>query len=374
MQSNSISQGHSGLIDLLLRSGEALRNWRALATLMASGVALIVIFMAFASFGSFALTVIGALLALAIGAIGISATGILLTDQALGMAPRSIDTALLDGLFAALRLLALGLIGLVAVLLVALTVSILLLLCKIPGIGGVLYAVILPVSVLAAAFVYGSLYFIFCLAGPAVWSGASIRQALAALYAVAKNRLFETALGIIFLILLIGLIGFLVGAFISSGAMLVGGLSVSILGGSFDSGSLLGMMPGHGMGYRMDGDGSSGLIYGGIFGVGILMAVVGALLFCMTLLGLIRLYHHLTASLDLANAEAELAQRMEKVKQRAAAVQEEARRRAEELRQRSQSKASSPAPSPAAAPVCPACQAPVGEGDKFCESCGQSLG
>ena len=382
MQSNSGSQGAGGLIGLLLRSGEALRNWQALVTLMATGVAMSVISMAFASLGSGVLMIIGMLLAMALGAVGISATGILLTDQALGMAPRSFGAALLDGLFAALRLLVLGLIGLAAMLVVALVVSILLLLCKIPGIGGVLYAVILPVSILVMAFVYAALYFIFCLAGPAVWSGASIRQALAALYAVVKNRLFETALGIIFLILLMGMIGFLVGVFISSGAMLVGGLSVPILGGSFNAGSLSGMM----MGAAMGGSGS-GLIYGGAFGFGILMAVVGALLVCMTLLGLIRLYHHLTASLDLAHAEAELAQRMGQVKQRAAAVQEEARRRAEELRQRSQAKAAaaaapspepspapSPAPAPAAAPACPACQAPVDAGDKFCGNCGQSLG
>jgi len=395
MQSNSVSQGTGGLIDLLLRSGEALRNWKALVTLMATGVATVVVFMAFASSGNGVLMIIGMLLAMAIGAIGLSAAGILLTDQALGRAPRSLGAALPGGLFAALRLLVLGLVGLAVLLLVALVVSILLLLCKIPGIGGVLYAVILPVSVLTTACVYGALNFVFCLAGPAIWSGASIRQALSALYAVVKKRLFETALGIIFLFLLMGFIGFLVSVFIFNGVTLVGGLSVPILGGSFDGGSLFGMMPGHGMGHhRMDDGGGSSLLYGGAFGFGILMAVVGALLFCMTLLGLIRLYHHLTASLDLANAEAELTQHMGKVKQRAAAMQEEARRRAEELRQRSQAKAASaapspasapapspassaapsPAPAPAAAPVCPACQAPVDAGDRFCGNCGQSLG
>jgi hypothetical protein len=384
------SHSAGSLMDLLLRSGEALRNWRALATLMATGVATIVIFLALASSGKPFLVFLGALLAWLIASVGVSATGILLMDQALGMAPRAIGAALIDGLFAALRLFVLVLIGFAVGLVAVIAVSILLLLCKIPGIGGLLYAIILPASVLTMAFVYAGLYFMASLAGPAVWSGASIRQAAAALYLVIKNRLVESALGVILLSFLMAFIGILVGTFIGGGTMVVGGLSAAILGSSLKMsglGMLLGGMGGFG-GYGGYGGygGGEGLVYGGLFGLGILFAMVGAVLFTMVLLGINRLYLHLTADLDLAGAEAALAQRLQEAKQRAADMQEEARRRADEMRQRSQSQtepvlapaaATAAAPAvvqPAAAPACPACQATVTPGDKFCESCGHKLG
>lgn len=370
MQSNDTrTTSAAGLMDLLLRSGEALRNWRALVTLMGTGVTTIVIFMALANSGNGFLVFLGVLLAYLIISIGISATGILLMDQALGMAPRSIGAALVDGFFAALRLFVIMLIGFGVALLALIAAAILVVVCKIPGLGSFLYAVVLPVCVLGMAFVYAGLYFVLSLAGSAVWSGASIRQAVSALYVIITRRLVESALGVIVHSVLMAIVGGIIMAFVFAGVAAVVGLSAGILGSSIGIPNMSMMLGG----YHPDG-----LAYGGLFGFGILFALVGAVLFSMLILGLNRLYLHLTANLDLAGAEAALAGRMDAAKERARAMQEEARRRAEEMRQRTQPQALTepafaPMASEVAAPACPACGQGIAAGDKFCEHCGHNL-
>jgi hypothetical protein len=363
----------AGLMDLLLRSGEALRNWRALATLMGTGVAAMVLFMALAATGNGVVIFLAVLLAYAVISIGVSATGILLMDQALELTPRSISAALMDGLFAAMRLFVIVLIGFAVALLAVLAVAIVLVVCKIPGLGGFLYALALPVCVLTLAFVYAGLYFVFSLAGASVWSGASIRQAVSALYVIVTRRLVESALGVIVHSLILLLVGSVITVFMFAGVAAVLGLSAGILGSSVSMPSLSMMTGG--------ASGGGGLVYGGIFGFGILFALVGAVFMSMAILGLNRLYLHLTRDLDLVGAEAALGERMDAAKERARAMQDEARRRTEEMRQRAQTAKPAVSPVPvtppaakvAAVPTCPKCSEPITADDAFCGSCGHKL-
>ncbi len=370
--SESPKTSAASLMDLLLRSGEALRNWRALLTLICTGVGAVVIFMALASSGVGFLIFSGALLAFICVNVGISATGILLMDQAMNTAPRSISAALMDGVFAAMRLFVVTLIGSAIALVTIIAVALLLVLCKIPGIGGFFFALILPVSVVAVAFIYAGLYFVFALAGASVWSGASIRQAISALYLVVTRRLVESALGVVVHSLLLLLVGGIMMAFVFAGVGVVGGLSAGILGNQMGMFNMNMMMGG--------GGGAGGLVYGGMFGFGILFAVIAAVLFSMAMLGFNRLYLHLTANLDLDSAEAVLNERMNAAKERARAMQDEASRRAQEMRQRAQQAATKDtttvpavAPLPTAAPTCPQCASPISAGDVFCGSCGHKL-
>ena len=240
-----------------------------------------------------------------------------------------------------------------------------------------MYAAVLPASVLVVAFVYAGLYFVMALAGSSVWSGSSIRQALSALYLIISKRLVESALGVIVHSVLIALIGGIVTLFVFAGTGVVLALSAGILGGRVgipDMSMVLG-------GFR-----GGSIVYGGLFGFGILFALVGAVLFSMLILGLNRLYLYLSADLDLAGAEAVLAARMAAAGERARAMQEDARRRAEEMRQRMQQKqaaapvseapavVAAPPPAPTSATICPACSGRVAAEDKFCEHCGHQLG
>ena len=380
----------AGLMDLLLRSGEALQNWRALVTLMGTGLVTVIVVIAIASLGNMTAFFLSLLIAYLIVSVGISATGILLMDQALGTTPRSISAALIDGIFAAIRLFVLTLIGVAVALAVILVASILVVFCKIPGLGGLLYAIVFPACVLVVAFVYAGLYFVYSMAGAAVWSGASIRQSVAALYAIITHRLVESALGVIVHSLLMMIIGGIISAFVFAGVGVVVALSAGILGGDMGVSNMPAMLMNsfgglvYGGGMRsMGGMGAMGgscLLYGGMFGFGILLTLLGAALLSMMILGLNRLYLHLTATLDLASAEAALINHIDTAKERGRAMQEEARRRAEEMRQRSQAPAQArpePAPLPiqpsAASLVCPNCSQKITASDKFCENCGHTL-
>ncbi len=372
----------TGLMDLLLRSGEALRNWRALLTLVLTGVVTLIILMAAAASGNAFVTFLGALLNFMIFSVGVSATGILLMDQALDQAPRGIGSAIADGIFAAIRLFVIMLIGAAVALLVILAVAVLVLVCKIPVLGSLLYAVVLPGSVLAVAFIYAGLYFVFALAGASVWSGAPLRQAVTTLYAIITRRLVESALGVVVHSLLMLMVAGLIMVFVLAGVGVVVGLSAGILGSSIGMPNLS-MLSG--------GSGAGGIVYAGLFGFGILFALIGAVLFSMTILGLNRLYLHLTANLDLAGASAALNGHLDAARERARAMQEEARRRAEEIRQRTPQAApqnddqtvvspmpptaARPAPIPAAmpAPICPKCAHGIAFDDAFCGNCGQRL-
>ena len=277
-------------MDLLLRSGDALRNWRALLTLAGAGVSALMVMMASAVTGHAGVIFVGVLLAYAMVSIGISASGVLLMDQALNLTPRRIRVALVDGTRAAMRLFAILLIGLTGALVAVLAVALLVLICKIPGLGGVLYAVVLPASVLLLAFVYAGLYFVLALAGAAVWSGATLRQALSALVAVVTHRFVEAAIGVLLLSLFMLLVGGVIGVFVSAGIGIVAGLSAGILD------TTLIMLD---LSTLFEGGQAPAVVYGGMLGFGILLVVVGSVIFSMAILGLNRLYLHLTGDLSV---------------------------------------------------------------------------
>jgi hypothetical protein len=277
-----------GIMDLLLRSGDALRNWRALLTLVGAGVAALVMMMASAATGHAAVIFFGVLAGYATVSVGISASGILLMDQALNLTPRRIRVALVDGARAAVRLFAILLIGLAGALAAVLVVALLVLICKIPGLGGLLYAVVLPASVLLLAFVYAGLYFVLALAGAAVWSGVTLRQALSALVAIVTHRFVESAIGVLLLSLFMLLVGGVIGVFVSTGIGIVAGLSAGIL----DTAMIM-----LDLSTLFEGGRAQAVVYGGMLGLGILLAVVGSVIFSMAILGLNRLYLHLNADL-----------------------------------------------------------------------------
>jgi hypothetical protein len=279
-----------GLMDLLLRSGDALRNWRALLTLVGAGVAALVMMMASAATGHAGVIFFGVLAGYATVSVGISASGILLMDQALDLKPRRIRVALVDGARAAVRLFAILLIGLAGALVAVLAVALLVLICKIPGLGGLLYAVVLPASVLLLAFVYAGLYFVLALAGAVVWSGMTLRQALAALVAIVTHRFVESAIGVLLLTLFMLLVGGVIGVFVSTGIGIVAGLSAGILDTSMIMLDLSTLF---------EGGRAQAVVYGGMLGLGILLAVVGSVIFSMSILGLNRLYLHLSADLTV---------------------------------------------------------------------------
>ncbi|WP_027474239.1 zinc ribbon domain-containing protein [Curvibacter gracilis] len=367
-----------GLMDLLLRSGDALQNRQALLTLVATTVGSIVIMMACVSSGVGILMGLGVLLTTLLVYAGFSATGIQLMDQAQGLEPRGLVPALMDGLFAAVKLFVLGLIAGGVVLLALLALALVLLICKIPGLGALLLALAVPVSVLALAFLFASLYFALAMVGPAVWSGATIKESLVMLWGLATRRLVGMALGMLMHTMIMGVVSVMVLGFVVWASFVVGGMGAGILnlGGSllskflpFGAGGL-----GGGLGGSLGGD-ASGALMGFGFGFGILFALISAGLLLMFMLGLNRLFLHLTEGLNLDEITSKVNSQVEATRKKAEALREEARRRAEEARQRRGNPpgAGQATGAPQLSLSCPECHAEIEAGDKFCQHCGHAL-
>lgn len=397
------SQQTSGLLDLLLRAGDAWRNWRALLVLAGTALLFVVLIGAGgagAASGSGFVAFIAGLIAFFILLTGFSAAGVLLMDQATEMTPRGIGAAIVDGFFCTLRYIVLALAAFLVTALFAIVVAILLYLCKIPGLGAVLYAVLFPALAIISAFFFAAYYLFFLLAGPTLWSGSTLREAIARLYAIITQKPAQAIIAALMLSILVALVSGILFTAVTAGVFFVGGLSAPILGGF---GGLESMM----MGNMGMGRGFQGLAVAGAFGTGLVYALVAAAVFVVMILGSCYVYLHLTADMDFAAAEAALEERMRKTREQASRLKEEAERRAREAKEEAQRRteamrvaaaeraarkaeedaaraaaavdaADAPAtetapPAAAAANTCPACQSPVHADDMFCGNCGHRL-
>ena len=384
------------LLGTLLHAGEAWRNWRALLALCATAALAVLVLgvgSAGAARGNILLTLFASFVAIGVLLTGVSTAGVLLMDQAAGAVQRELRAALTDGLFCALRFVLLGVGAVVLTALYGLAVSLVLFLCKIPGLGPVLYAILFPLLALASAFYLAACYLFFLLAGPALWSGASLRQTLARLYTLILRKPVQAAIAALMLSLLVFVAGFVLFGVASSGVFFVTGLSAAIL----DFGPAFGPMMSHGAA------GMGGSALAGMMGAGLVYALVGAAVFAVMIHGSCGIYRHLTADLDFSEAEATLDEGMRRTREKAAQLRQEAERRArdaqEEVRRRAGAARAAvaergtgrqtpddPAPPPAAsdapdeapgteaeAAACPACGAAVGPQDAFCGQCGHRL-
>lgn len=365
----------------LLSSIDAARNTRALGLLMATfAVCVLVIAMGWALAGFSPFLFMFVLLAYGLLFYGSNAVGLMLMDEAEGLPSRSIGAAITTSLFSAHRLLLLMLLLALVYGVGFMFLALLLFICKIPGIGPVLYAVVFPLSALLTGIAYFAMPMVILpLSAPAVWKGAGVLEALSQLMAIVRKRLLTVALLMLGVAFLAGAVAFIVFGILLTGSLTTSALSIPILGGSMD---VMGMLP------SMMGSMSGG--YGGRFGGGVsghLMAagVGGGLLFAagMTLPGLVYLkgacivYLQAIDGLDLV-AERERMQammdeakkKMEEAKEKARQLQQQAEeaarqakeasraREAEKLRQQQAALAASPAPVAQPAPVPPVTTAP----------------
>lgn len=390
----------SGLIDMLLRAADAWRNWRAMVTLLTAGIVTAMLFAAAGAVGfqmrSEAVGIIIATMTMLVGGVGISAAGIQLMDQAMGVPSRSIGASLFDGMICMLKWIAFLLLILVAWIAFLVMAAAMLFLCKIPGIGVVLAVVIYPVLALAATAMLVINYFLVTLVGPALWTGATLRRAIAAFSAIATKRMTAAVLSMAILIMIVGFVGVFVFGAVSGGQMLIVSLGLPILGGNF--GGFGGMNPA----ILFMGN-VNGLASAVGFGVAIIYACAFAAVTAVALLGGNYVYLHLSTGLDLSAAEDAIDAKIQAGKERAAKIQEDAKRRAAEMQEQAKRRAEDARqaedhrqavavaaaaaktntmpvadqmplePSASHIVACPKCEEPTVLGDKFCGGCGQKL-
>jgi len=346
----------------LLRALDGMRNVRAIATVIAGFVLAFIIIAAGVATNSMFGVILFGLIGWLVAGFGSNAAGIVLMHQALDQEPPTVVEALLGGMTSFLKLLAIFII--LALLGVAYTivVAVLLFICKIPGIGPLFFAILLPVIIVVSGAAYMGLIFGAGLMAPAVWRGASIQQALVQFFTILRDKLIETIVRYFLLTLLLMLVFGVVMAILGVGTLYTLGLSASILDSVISGG--LGSLMGGGMG-RMGGAGS--YAYAGMFGMGILYALVLGVGFCVATMGGIIIYLAVSEGIETEEMEEKLSSGLAQAKQKAAEMEQR-------LKTQSQPAAAPPvAPPVQAAPVCPGCRAPITADDLFCGNCGHRL-
>ncbi len=364
----------------LLEAVDAASNWPAFLLLSGTWIVSVfslAIFGALTSYLSSQSGGLGAfsglimfLLVTSILIVGVNATGIMLSDTLWGRAQRGIMDSILASAFTCHRLLAVLFIEFLLFFALLVVLTFVLFICKIPGLGPVLYAVVFPLGAIATGLVIFALFYIAIpLAAPAIWNGASVKHTLLMLQAVARKRLLNS----IIMMLLMGLLILVTVGFVWSilgiGTAVVTSLSAGVLGassGGFDS--VFGMFTG-------GGGGGSGYAYAMGFGGAILLLVGANPGLLIGLKGLSIIYREVSSGLSLEEDEKVMDRRMQDIKARA----DQARQQVAAAAQRAKDAATAaPILTPAATPVvdaavCPACNNAITSEDVFCGGCGQKL-
>ena len=360
----------------ILGALEAVRNLHAAVLVGLVFITTALVFMLFAylanASASIMVAALGGLLVFLISVYGSSAIGYMLMTDAKGATPLSIAEALLLSLRTTHRWLAVMLLALLVFVLFALVLLLILVVCKIPFLGPVLYAVVLPVATLATAAFIAALYFVVMpLSFPAVWAGDTAMQAVAKLWAIVRQRLVQVVVLVLLLALLSLVIGGVIALFTLAALGIVGTLSAVLLP---TGGGIGGLMSGMMMGAGREGAGY--LIAGGI-GSAIVFAIVMIVPFLVLLRGYCLIYLEVIQGIDFSAAEAQLKSKMDDLQRQAREAQERAREKMQAPAPASAPRETTAAPAVgAAAPAagkCPQCGASVTADDAFCGGCGARL-
>jgi hypothetical protein len=364
--------GHS--LSALMGATDAFKNVRAIVLLALTFIGAALIGVAFGAIAASAqmpsLAALGGLLALLVMFYGANAVGIMMMKDAQGQPLHAMADAVLLSLFSSHRLLAVFLLECVIVLLAVLAVVLVLLVCKIPVLGPVLYTAVFPLAaILLGVLVFSLFYVMLPLSGPAVWSGATVFEVIARLNLIVRSRLVVVVMSQIVLFLMTSFVAFIIFGLIGTGVMMTAGISAGVLGADSAGGGLAGMTS-----MLMGGAGGSGYAIAAGLGGGILMAIAAVIPALILTKGACIIYLDSTHGLDFSASEARLGDGLAAVKRHA----EEARERARQLAQQSAGSVTTAAaagmPSAAGVPTCPACHNVVAPDDAFCGNCAHRLG
>jgi hypothetical protein len=318
----------------------------------------------------------------------------MLMNDAKGAPPLAMVEALTLSLSSTHRWIAVMLLAALVFALFALALVLVLFVCKIPFLGPVLYAGVLPVATIATAAFLAALYFVVMpLAFPAVWMGDTTMQAVSKLLAIVRQRLVQVVAHVLLLMLLCFVAGGIIGSLMFSGLAVVGALSAALLpnlsGGMGGPGGFGGLMFGMMAGAGREG---GGYLVAGSIGGAIIFAVVMIVPFLILLRGYCSIYLDVIQGIDFSAAESQLKSGMETLQAKAREAQERARQKmqsppatpaapAADVQRESTAVSPATAPADGAAvdiqvPVagrCPKCGATVAGDDKFCGGCGAKL-
>ncbi|WER50688.1 hypothetical protein CupriaWKF_30465 [Cupriavidus sp. WKF15] len=366
----------------LLRAAEAITNWRALAMCGIAGVATLIAGMltTYMIAQSVFLGLVMGLVTLVVMLVGYSAVGITLMRRAQGQTIGFVD-AVLQAVFTAHRFLAVGILLLLGYLAVLLAALLIFLLCKIPGLGPLLYAFAFPLVAVVIGVTFAGLGYVgYPLAAPAIWEGNTSVQTVARLVQIGRQRLLQVIVNMFLLLVLVAFLSFVVFGILGYGAVMATSLSSAV--GASPMSALLSMFSGvmgsfgrgYGGGFGRGGLTAleSGMAYASSFGfgAGLLMTIALVIPFLTFINGTCLIYLQTVKGMDFSESEAMLRERMAQAKRQA----EQARNRAAERMREAKASQTTPAvPAVAPAPAssaCRTCHAPMAADDAFCGECG----
>ncbi len=344
--SNEQQTKHFGDLSVLLRAPEALKNTQALiilaVTFMAVGLMIkfgIYLFSAFTTAyvgpitGSIAL--LGAAL---IAAAGFSGAGILLMDQARNIEMRSLTDAFIAGLLSVAKVVVIFLLDGLAVVALCLAALLVLLICKIPGLGPILYTIAFPLLVLASGGIIAAVVFVIVpMTLPAIWEGNTVKGVYARRWSLAQSRFVQIVVGLLLLSLVAGLVAVLINVVLGAGFGITAALSALVLHFQANFGSFMGSYGSYG-----GNDGAeSGYLIAATIGGGLLLMVGMSIPALVYMFGANLVYLANCEGLDFSAAEQTIGRRMESAKRRG----EELKARAAEASQRARNAAQAPSAS-----------------------------
>lgn len=297
------------------------------------------------------LFVLSFLVWLAIGLVGTTTAGILLSDDVWGREQKSLIEALTAASLCVHRLVVVLLLALAIVVAFLIVLALLLFVCKLPWLGPVLYAVVFPIGAVAAGVLMFALFYVVLpLAAPSIWNGNGISQTLAAIKVALRHRLFHIFILALMLTLMTSIVAATIGFILFSGTGIAASLSLAVIGFGGNFGNAIA---------DITSDGVGG--YAVAFGVdmAILMLLAGVPVTLIAMKGMVLIHKIAVAGLALGDAESALQRFFDSARHRLQSAREP----------------SPPAAAPAAKRICPnaQCGAPVGPDDHFCVECGQKL-
>lgn len=331
----------------LARAGEGLTQGRPLALgfltlLLASAMVSLAIWLTtqFSTISSL-MALLVYLLAVVVVLAGTSGVGAMLMDRAQNLPVRSFSDAAIFGLFCIPKFLGFALLMGLATLAFMLVAAVIYFVCRIPVLGGILAFIAHPVLiVVGAALLVAALFVVYPLFAPAVWSGLSMKAALASVIGIARKRLVPVVLLQLALYLVVWIIsGLLMAGLLPVGLSLTG-MAAGIIGANSD---MISMMGSYGFGYGAMGMMSemmrSSSMIGLGLGLGVLVAVVVALMGQVMILGLNLVYLQAQENVDTSDAEGALDGFLGDVRERAKQAAERAKEAAERAKQVAEKKA-----------------------------------
>lgn len=359
----------------MLRAIEGLRCGRAITILVWSSVAACVIVAMGVTTESMRGVAIFGLLGILAWLFGVSSAGVVLMDVARGIPATPIGSALVLGIWGFFKMVVMLILMLLVSLAILVVIGALFYICKLPGVGPLLYAFVLPIVIIFGAMAIAGMYVAFNLLACAIWEGNTIRGSIARLFAIGRSRPVEALVQFVSLYGLAVLIGLIVVSFLFVSGFTVSSVSVMALGVGMNTSDIASVGQALFSGTR----GVGGYVLAGLFGIGTVWAVSSAALLAVLLMGANLVYLQASSGLDATAAEEGLEAGIALAKQKAESVKEAARQRARDIQERARKAAEERRTAVEAATVsqrstalvtCSQCGEPISNQDAFCGQCG----